>query len=47
MDTKDRVIIRLLNWLEDGHYGLRYIAEQEIKKEFGYEVPTDEDEASE
>ena len=43
MDTKDKVIIELLNWLEDEHLGLRYIAEQEIKRKFGYEVPTDEE----
>ena len=41
-DTKDKVIIRLLEWIDDEHYGLREFVEQEIKKEFGYEVPTND-----
>ena len=46
MDVKDKVIIRLIEWIDDEHYGLRNFIEQEIKKEFGYEVPINENKTS-
>ena len=46
MDVKDKLIIRLLEWIDADHYGLRDFVEQELKKEFGYEVPINEDKVS-